>query len=101
MATKPINLLSNTTRVETPFIKITIGDYTFGVMESKLAYRGFDAQGAYMINKIKYPNYVQSLNIEKINGVVNKYTLELIYPITEVDDPNFFYKVFNGNIVYC
>lgn len=96
MATESINLLSNTSRVETPFIKITIGKYTFGVVESRFAYKGMDAQGVFTINKIQYPNYVQSLNIEKVNGVVNKYTLELTYPVTEVDDPNFFYKVFSS-----
>lgn len=95
MATKPINLLSNTSRVETPFIKITIGKYTFGVYD-KVSTNGFDASGVFTINKIKYPNYVQSLTIEKINGVVNKYTLNLSYPVTEADDPNFFYKVFSS-----
>lgn len=95
MANKSINLLSNTSRVETPFIKITIGDYTFGVYD-KVSSNGFDASGVFTINKIKYPNYVQSLQIEKINGVVNKYTLNLTYPVTEADDPNFFYKVFSS-----
>ena len=95
MAKSPINLLSNTSRVETPFIKVTIGDYTFGKFE-KVSTSGFDERGAYTINKIKYPNYIQSLNIEKVNGVVNKYTLQMIYPVTEADDPNFFYKVFSS-----
>lgn len=95
MQNQSINLLSNTSRVETPFIKITIGDYTFGVYD-KVSSNGFDASGVYTINKIKYPNYVQRLNIEKINGVVNKYTLELAYAVTEADDPNFFYKVFSS-----
>jgi len=90
-----INLLSNTTRVETPFIKVTIGNYTFGVYD-KVSSQGFDASGVYTINKIKYPNYIQSLNIEKVNGVVNKYTLNMVYPVTEADDPNFFYKVFSS-----
>lgn len=95
MANKSINLISNTSRVETPFIKITIGKYTFGVYD-KVSSTGYDASGVFTINKIKYPNYVQSLQIEKINGVVNKYTLNLTYPVTEADDPNFFYKVFSS-----
>lgn len=90
-----INLLSNTSRVETPFIKVVIGDYTFGVFE-KVSKTTFDAEGVYTINKIKYPNYLQSLTVEKINGVVNKYTLNFTYPVTEADDPNFFYKVFSS-----
>ena len=95
MAQQSINLLSNTSRVETPFIKVTIGPYTFGVYD-KVSSNGYDASGVYTINKIKYPNYVQRLNVEKINCVVNKYTLELSYAITEADDPNFFYKVFSS-----
>ena len=90
-----LNLLASPSRVETPFIKITIGTYTFGVYD-KVSSNGFDASGVYTINKIKYPNYVQRLTIEKINGVVNKYTLYLTYPVTEADDPNFFYKVFSS-----
>jgi hypothetical protein len=90
-----LSLLSSTTRVECPFIKVTIGDYTFGVY-SKSTSVGYDAQGAYKLNKIRYPNYVQSLSITKVNGAVNKYTLTLEYPITENDDPNFFEKVFSS-----
>lgn len=92
---KVLNLLANPSRVETPFIKISIGKYTFGVYD-KVSSNGFDASGVYTINKIKYPNYVQRLTVEKINGVVNKYTLYLTYAVTEADDPNFFYKVFSS-----
>ena len=78
-----LNLLSTTNRVEAPFIKVQIGDYTFGVYDKKS-------------NSITYPNYVKDLQITKINGQVNKYTLTLIFPITERDDPNFFEKVFSS-----
>lgn len=86
-----INLLSSPSRVETPFIKVAIGEYVLGVFDvtSKIVSGG-------KINKIKYPNYVQSLNIEKINGTVNKYTLVLKYAITEQNDPNFFEKIFSS-----
>lgn len=90
-----INLFSNTTRVETPYIKVVIGDYTFGVF-GKVTSQGFDSKGVYSINKIKYPSYLRSLQVEKLNGSVNKYTLRFSYPITEADDPNFFYKVFSS-----
>lgn len=92
-----INLLSSTSRVSTPFIKVTIGDYTFGVYD-KVQFKGYDSQlkEAFRIQKIKYPNYVQELSIQKINGQVNKYTLRMSYPITENDDPNFFEKVFSS-----
>lgn len=90
-----VNLLNTTSRVETPFIKVTIGTYTFGVYDKRTT-RGVDAQGTYTYSKIQYPNYVQSLSITKINGKVNTYSLELKYPITERDDPNFMEKVFSS-----
>ena len=90
-----INLLGSTSRVETPFIKVTIGNYTFGVYDKKTV-RGVDIQGLYKYNKIQYPNYVQSLSITKINGKVNTYVLELKYPIKENDDPNFIEKVLSS-----
>ena len=82
-----VNLLNTTSRVETPFIKVTIGTYTFGKYDNRTV-RGIDSQGVYKYNKIQYPNYIQSLSITKINGKVNTYSLELKYPITERDDPD-------------
>lgn len=90
-----VNLLNTTARVETPFIKVTIGTYTFGKYDNRTV-RGIDSQGVYKYNKIQYPNYIQSLSITKINGKVNTYSLELKYPITERDDPNFMEKVFSS-----
>jgi hypothetical protein len=91
-----VNLLGYTTRVETPFVKVTIGDYTFGVYESKDLQSGRDSMGVYKLQKIKYPNFVQSLNITKINGKVNRYTLSIHYAITQDNDPNFFERVFSS-----
>lgn len=90
-----LNLLGTTTRVETPFIKVTIGDYTFGVYDKKQG-KNLNIEGIYQYNKIVYPNFIQSLNVQKINGQVNTYTLNIIYPITDKDDPNFFEKVFSS-----
>lgn len=86
-----INLFSSPSRVETPYIKVVIGEYVLGVFDrtSKKTSEGY-------INKLKYPNYVQSLTIEKINGTVNKYNLTLKYPITQQNDPNFFEKIFSS-----
>ena len=95
-STPSINLLGTTARVVTPFIKVTIGDYTFGIWDKKTSAQTVDEFGVYKLNKIKYPNYIQNLSIQKINGTVNKYTLKLSYPITEQDDPNFFEKVFSA-----
>lgn len=78
---KTVSLLSDTTRVEIPIIKVTIGEHTFGVYKKTSA-------------GIQFPNYIKSLAVKKINGKVNEYTLRLVYPITPKDDPNYFEKVF-------
>lgn len=77
------SLISTQALVQAPVIQVTIGNYTFGVKTA----RGVD---------VEFPNYVQSLEIVKINGQVNKYTLNITYPINETADPNFFEKVFSS-----
>lgn len=92
---KNVSLLGSTSRLETPIIKVKIGNYTFGVYnknDNKLT----DNKGFYKAVSITYPNYIQSLDIQKINGQVNQYSLSIVYPITEHDDPNFFEKVFSS-----
>ena len=89
------SLLSSQARVQIPWIKITIGTFTFGVF-SKTEKAEKDKDGFYNSYEIQYPNYVQSLQITKINGQVNQYQLNIIYPITVNDDPNFFEKVFSS-----
>jgi hypothetical protein len=42
---------------------------------------------------VQYPEYITQLNVKKINGQVNRYTLSLSYPVTDKDDPNFIEKV--------
>lgn len=79
----PNSLISSTNLVQVPQIIVTIGDYTFGSYSKENGYG-------------KYPNYVRDLNITKINGRVNTYTLTLAYLITEYNDPNFFEKVFSS-----
>lgn len=91
-----LSLLGTQTRVEVPFVKVTIGDYTFGIFEKQDLKRGVDALGVYKTQRIRYPNFIQSLSVKKINGKVNRYTLNLTYPITQNDDPNFFEKVFSS-----
>lgn len=90
-----ISLLGSFARVSVPYIKVQIGDHIFGVYqktESKLK----DSDGFYKSTKIVYPNYIKSLKINKINGQVNQYDLQLQYPVTANDDPNFFEKVFSS-----
>lgn len=86
------SLLSSQARIQAPWIKVTIGDLTFGVFSNTKALT-LDKDGFYKVYKVQYPNYVKSLTIEKINGQVNKYTLTLEYPVRTQDDPNFFEKV--------
>jgi len=91
------SLLSSQARVQAPWVKVTIGTFTFGVFSKAEANsknsQGFYTAGAY---SIQYPNYIQSLTITKINGQVNQYTLNITYPVKQTDDPNFFEKVFSS-----
>jgi hypothetical protein len=89
-----LSLFSSQNRVEVPFVKVTIGDYTFGVYDQRSSF-GQRQQAAASLN-IKFPNYIQSLKVVKINGQVNQYTLTMIYQITPDADPNFFEKVFSS-----
>ena len=96
MAAERISLLSSNARVQAPWIKVSIGKYTFGVF-SKTESRQKDDEGYYYTNaNVQYPNYVQRLEITKINGQVNQYTLSLTYPVTQTSDPNFFEKVLSS-----
>lgn len=78
------SLLAAENYVQVPLIWVKIGNYTFGKYEEN--------QAGYK----KYPNYVQSLAVTKVNGTVNKYTLRLTYPLTTDSDPNYFEKVFSS-----
>ena len=90
------SLLSPTVRIQIPWIKVTIGTFTFGAF-SKVPASDKDDQDHYWTTyNVQYPNFVQSLDITKINGQVNQYTLILKYPVTQTDDPNFFEKVFSS-----
>ena len=92
-----MSLLSSEARVQAPFIKVTIGTFTFGVFTSNEKRNVKDKDGFYSAQyNIQYPNYVESLNITKINGQVNQYTLVFRYPVRPTDDPNFFEKVFSS-----
>lgn len=89
-------LLSSQARIQVPWIKVTIGDYTFGIFDDQTKTWGTKSDGFYSAYAVQYPQYMQSLQVEKINGQVNKYQLIINYPITPLDDPNFFEKVFSS-----
>jgi len=88
------SLLASTSRVEAPFVYVKIGGYEFGVYEQPTG--GVGSNKFYKNVAEKYPNYVQSLDITKINGTVNQYTLNISYPVTNDVDPNFFDKIFSS-----
>ena len=92
------NLLSSPARVQVPWIKVTLGEYTFGVFsKDTLNKKSNEVSSNYKaLYSVQYPNYVKSLNITKINGQINQYTLNISYPITANDDPNFFDKVLSS-----
>lgn len=98
------NLLSSQARIQAPWIKVTFGDpksnkansYTFGIFDKKEKMRQQNNEGLAKAYDIQYPNYLQKLNIIKINGQVNQYTLNISYPIRDNDDPNFFEKIFSN-----
>lgn len=81
------DLLSVGTYVESPFIIVKIGNYTFGNATKT-------GNNKYM--KVTFPNYMQSIEITKINGSVNTYTIKMVYPIVPGDDPNMLDKVFGS-----
>lgn len=83
-------LVSSHNSVEVPFIIVQIGNFTFGHCEK--SYKNI-IQTRF---KMTFPNYMESLNITKINGAINTYVLTMVYAITEQDDPNRLEKVFSS-----
>lgn len=67
------------TMVEVPFCYVTIGSYTFG-LASRKENRSY--------TQVDFPNFIQNIQVTKINGEVNTYTISLIYGIQAGDDPN-------------
>ena len=88
------SLFSSTNLVSAPYVKVTIGDYTFGVYNS--AKKQTNSSGIVYSTLDKYPSYIDRLEVTKINGVINQYNLSISYPITDNSDPNFFEKVFSS-----
>ena len=88
-----MSLLSSQARIQAPWIKVTIGDFTFGVFGRKNQAASAEFTKAFAV---QYPSYVKSLNIIKINGQVNQYSLQLTYPVRSCDDPNLIEKVLSS-----
>lgn len=89
-----LDLLSSTTRVETPFVIAEIGGVSFGVYNTK-SKTIIGNNNSYSALSVTYPSYMKSLTVTKINGAVNTYTLVMEYQIRKGDDPNLLEKVFS------
>ena len=93
---KNVSLLASQARVQVPWVKVTIGNYTFGIFDEQTKKWGTNNAGFFESFSVQYPQYITGLEIVKINGQVNNYTLHIDYPVTQFDDPNFFEKVFSN-----
>lgn len=89
-----MNLLSNLSRVEAPFIYVTIGNYTFGMYSKNN--NNSNSLNTLKKDTIVYPNFMKSLVINKTSGVINNYILSMVYPVTQNDDPNLLEKAFSS-----
>jgi hypothetical protein len=85
---KKANLVSMPTLVESPFIIVTIGGYTFGSFSGNHVATGEHTN-------VDFPNYMKSMSVTKVNGTVNTYTLSFSYQVAYGDDPNKLDKVFS------
>lgn len=95
--THTTGLLTIPTYVEAPYISVRFGDYVLGTYTKNVSqYKDKIAE------VVRYPNYINSLTVKKINGSVNQYTIGIIYQIEPGQDPNFIDRVLSsvqyGNI---
>ena len=72
------NLLSYPALVEAPVIEITLDGITIG------------GRGNFGDS---YPNYLQSLTVEKTGNKINKYQIQLVHQVRAGEDPNFIDKL--------
>ena len=91
-----MKLLSTTTRVEAPFITVVIAGYAFGKY-SKNSQKIVSPIDGFSRRIIEYfPNFVTDVDITKVNGSVNTYTIKLVYAIRDGDDPNKIDKILSN-----
>ena len=97
-----LDLLSNMNRVETPFIIAEFGGASFGVYQTSS--KNIVGSNNSLANTVgvMYPNFMKSLQVTKINGTINTYTLQMIYQIREGDDPNLLerHRLYNDSFYY-
>ena len=81
------NLVSVPTLVESPFIIAHIGNYSFGSYSAVKFGNGV---------KVNYPNFMDSIEITKVNGTVNTYVLNFTYQVPPGGDPNLLDAIFSS-----
>lgn len=91
LRTRANNLLTTPTLVESPFIMLKIGDYTFGSYSIDGSYESINSSVI-----VNYPNYMTGIKITKVNGQVNQYQITMVYQIRNGDDPNLLDKIFSS-----
>lgn len=67
--------------VESPFVEVSFAGITIGTYKNSVD---------------DYPNHISSLNIEKINGQINKYEIAIIHQIRPGEDPNVIDKIISS-----
>lgn len=75
------SLISYPSLVEAPVIELSFNGITIG---------GYGNSGD------KYPNYISSMSVKKINGRINTYTINLVYQVRAGEDPNFIDKLISN-----
>lgn len=83
--TQGAKLLSYPSLVQVPFIILRVGEYSFGTYT-----KGGDLN---TIAHVTYPNFIDSMSVQKVNGTVNQYTINLTYQIEAGMDPNLVDKI--------
>ena len=53
-----VSLLSSQARIQVPWVKVTIGDYTFGIFDEKTKTGGNSQASFYSAFSIQYPQYI-------------------------------------------
>lgn len=86
------SLLTTTSRVEAPFISVIIGNYVLGMYNKNKALVLERGDKGVEI----FPNLMRSLTVNKVNGNVNTYTVNLVYAVTAGDDPNLIEKILSS-----
>ena len=64
--------------IEAPFVELDLGGTIIG---------------SYNNSVDKYPNHISKLEVDKINGEINKYAIELVHQIRAGEDPNLIDKI--------